>query len=110
MSGRGTSPKLEMELNLSPPRQNSQDDDVSPWNSSTSEMSSEISVVEGSCVSSETEESSVNVGHASSNSETTPEMVLVGCPRCLMYVMLSQVDPKCPKCNSKVLLDLLNID
>ena len=32
-------------------------------------------------------------------------MKLVGCPRCLMYVMLSEeVDPKCPKCKSKVLL------
>ncbi|CBI30362.3 unnamed protein product, partial [Vitis vinifera] len=27
-------------------------------------------------------------------------MVLVGCPRCLMYVMLSEDDPKCPKCKS----------
>ncbi|CAN1306487.1 Protein GL2-INTERACTING REPRESSOR 1 [Linum perenne] len=32
-------------------------------------------------------------------------MVLVGCPRCLMYVMLSEDDPKCPKCKSTVLLD-----
>ncbi|URE36453.1 hypothetical protein MUK42_17447 [Musa troglodytarum] len=32
-------------------------------------------------------------------------MVLAGCPRCLMYVMLSEEDPKCPKCNSTVLLD-----
>ncbi|CAA6663743.1 unnamed protein product [Spirodela intermedia] len=35
-------------------------------------------------------------------------MVLVGCPRCLMYVMLSEDDPKCPKCKSTVLLDFLN--
>ncbi|KAF3503861.1 hypothetical protein F2Q69_00045440 [Brassica cretica] len=38
------------------------------------------------------------------NQETT-SMVLVGCPRCLMYVMLSEDDPKCPKCQSTVLLD-----
>ncbi|CAA6660624.1 unnamed protein product [Spirodela intermedia] len=35
-------------------------------------------------------------------------MVLLGCPRCLMYVMLSEDDPKCPKCKSTVLLDFLN--
>ncbi|CAN1306484.1 Protein GL2-INTERACTING REPRESSOR 2 [Linum perenne] len=42
------------------------------------------------------------------NQEEGPEatsMVLVGCPRCLMYVMLSEDDPKCPKCKSTVLLD-----
>ncbi|KAG8068507.1 hypothetical protein GUJ93_ZPchr0005g16076 [Zizania palustris] len=32
-------------------------------------------------------------------------MILVGCPRCMMYVMLSREDPKCPKCHSTVLLD-----
>ncbi|CAN0847314.1 Protein GL2-INTERACTING REPRESSOR 1 [Linum grandiflorum] len=35
-------------------------------------------------------------------------MVLVGCPRCLMYVMLSEDDPRCPKCKSTVLLDFLH--
>ncbi|KAJ9186858.1 hypothetical protein P3X46_002387 [Hevea brasiliensis] len=35
-------------------------------------------------------------------------MMLVGCPRCLMYVMLSENDPKCPKCKSTVLLDILH--
>nr|ABK95397.1 unknown [Populus trichocarpa] len=35
-------------------------------------------------------------------------MVLVGCPRCLMYVMLSENDPKCPKCKSTWLLDFLH--
>jgi hypothetical protein len=32
-------------------------------------------------------------------------MILAGCPRCMMYVMLSREDPKCPKCHSTVLLD-----
>jgi len=32
-------------------------------------------------------------------------MVLAGCPRCMMYVMLSREDPRCPKCHSTVLLD-----
>uniref|UniRef100_A0A3Q7IZE1 GIR1-like zinc ribbon domain-containing protein n=1 Tax=Solanum lycopersicum TaxID=4081 RepID=A0A3Q7IZE1_SOLLC len=42
-----------------------------------------------------------------SSSETT-SMMLVGCPRCLMYVMLSVNKPKCPKCKSTVLLDLFH--
>ncbi|KAL8483513.1 hypothetical protein ACS0TY_026270 [Phlomoides rotata] len=35
-------------------------------------------------------------------------MMLVGCPRCLMYVMLFEEDPRCPKCKSTVLLDFLH--
>lgn len=34
-------------------------------------------------------------------------MPLVGCPRCLMYVMLSEQDPKCPMCKSTSFLDFL---
>ncbi|XP_074556938.1 protein GL2-INTERACTING REPRESSOR 1-like [Curcuma longa] len=50
-----------------------------------------------SCVSSESE----SPGAAAA-------MVLAACPRCLMYVMLSEDDePKCPKCNRDVLLDFL---
>ncbi|CAJ2660221.1 unnamed protein product [Trifolium pratense] len=65
----------------------------------SSEYSSTSSVCSTarSCVSSEAEE------------ETT-SMILLGCLRCLMYVMLSEADPdpKCPKCKSTVLLDFLN--
>jgi len=35
-------------------------------------------------------------------------MVLAACPRCLMYVMLSEADPRCPRCRSPVLLDFLH--
>ncbi|WJX68995.1 Protein gir2 [Trifolium repens] len=67
-------------------------------------MSSEFSTTSSvcstarSCVSSEEEE------------EETTSMILLGCLRCLMYVMLSEADPdpKCPKCKSTVLLDFLN--
>ncbi|CAL0321515.1 unnamed protein product [Lupinus luteus] len=41
------------------------------------------------------------------NSPEATSMVLVGCLSCLMYVMLSEDDPKCPKCKSTVLLDFL---
>uniref|UniRef100_A0A1J3DFP9 GIR1-like zinc ribbon domain-containing protein n=1 Tax=Noccaea caerulescens TaxID=107243 RepID=A0A1J3DFP9_NOCCA len=86
-------PKLDLKLNLSPPlSQASQMSLVrSPSRSNTTSPSS--------CVSSETNQEEI---------ETTTSMVLVGCPRCLMYVMLSQDDPKCPKCKSTVLLDFLH--
>jgi DNA-directed RNA polymerase subunit RPC12/RpoP len=51
-----------------------------------------------SCVSSDAEEETVTKG-----------MVVVGCPRCLMYVMLSEAEeqPRCPRCKSPVLLHFL---
>ncbi|EPS60244.1 hypothetical protein M569_14561, partial [Genlisea aurea] len=60
-----------------------------------------------SCISEEDE---------ANNNNNSPEeeggggggMVVVGCPRCLMYVMLAEEDPKCPKCKSTVLLDLIH--
>jgi uncharacterized paraquat-inducible protein A len=38
--------------------------------------------------------------------------VVVGCPQCLMYVMLSgeEQQPKCPRCKSPVLLHFLHAD
>ncbi|CAN1772321.1 Protein GL2-INTERACTING REPRESSOR 2 [Linum perenne] len=56
-----------------------------------------------SCVSSE-----MNQDDSSGGSPEATSMVLVGCPRCLMYVMLSEDDPRCPKCKSTVLLDFLH--
>ncbi|XP_010262941.1 PREDICTED: uncharacterized protein LOC104601352 [Nelumbo nucifera] len=96
MSRNGKSPKLDLKLNLSPPRANPQVE--SPDRSSSPSPPS-------SCVSSE---QSPEQTHRNSNSPEATSMVLVGCPRCLMYVMLSEDDPKCPKCKSTVLLDFLN--
>ncbi|KAG2670681.1 hypothetical protein I3843_14G096700 [Carya illinoinensis] len=97
------SPKLDLKLNLSPPRENPPDESPDVSTPSPTSSSSEMSI-EGSCVSSEAEGQVVQKWPR--NSETT-SMMLVGCPRCLMYVMLSEVDPKCPKCKSTVLLDFL---
>ncbi|KAJ0976691.1 hypothetical protein J5N97_012165 [Dioscorea zingiberensis] len=91
----GKSPKLDLKLNLSPPplRGNTsrpvRDGEDSPNGSSSS------SSPPSSCVSS------------CSNSPEATSMVLAGCPRCLMYVMLSEEDPRCPKCKNPVLLDFL---
>ncbi|XP_020582185.1 uncharacterized protein LOC110025852 isoform X2 [Phalaenopsis equestris] len=68
-------------------------DERSPKRSSTSSSSPP-----SSCVSSENEQKQ-------GDSPETKSMVLAGCPRCLIYVMLSEEDPKCPNCKSAVLLD-----
>ncbi|KAF9591437.1 hypothetical protein IFM89_004135 [Coptis chinensis] len=99
MSRNGKNPRLDLKLNLSPPRTNPQIE--SPNRSATSSPTSPPS----SCVSTELNNDET-LGY--SNSPEATSMVLVGCPRCLMYVMLSEEDPKCPKCKSTVLLDFVN--
>ncbi|KAJ6739458.1 hypothetical protein OIU74_004266 [Salix koriyanagi] len=100
MSRVGDSPMLDLELNLSPARPNPQ---VQSPKASISSSSSEILSAESSCVSSVPADMPVNYP---GNIVTAP-MLVAGCPRCLMYVMLSEVDPKCPKCKSTALLDFL---
>ncbi|CAH8389888.1 unnamed protein product [Eruca vesicaria subsp. sativa] len=35
-------------------------------------------------------------------------MVVVGCPNCIMYIIMSlDSNPRCPRCNSQVLFDFL---
>ncbi|RDX65023.1 hypothetical protein CR513_56352, partial [Mucuna pruriens] len=94
----GSGPKLDLKLNLSPPRVDRRL--ASPTRSATASPTSPPS----SCVSSELNQEDKSY----SNSPEATSMVLVGCPRCLMYVMLSEDDPKCPKCKSTVLLDFLH--
>ncbi|KAL0426580.1 UNVERIFIED_CONTAM: protein salt-induced and EIN3/EIL1-dependent 1 [Sesamum latifolium] len=92
---RRNGPKLDLKLNLSPQRVNHRPQEESPSRSPTVSPQS-------SCVSSELDESLY-----SSSPETT-SMMLVGCPRCLMYVMLAEEDPRCPKCKSTVLLEVIH--
>uniref|UniRef100_A0A2P2JGQ3 GIR1-like zinc ribbon domain-containing protein n=1 Tax=Rhizophora mucronata TaxID=61149 RepID=A0A2P2JGQ3_RHIMU len=95
----GNTPKLDLKLNLSPPRASPRVE--TPTRSATVSPTSPPS----SCLSSEVSQED-NLPH--SNSPEAASMALVGCPRCLMYVMLSEDDPKCPKCKSTVLLDFLH--
>ncbi|KAL0389961.1 UNVERIFIED_CONTAM: protein salt-induced and EIN3/EIL1-dependent 1 [Sesamum calycinum] len=102
MNCKAESPKLELKLKLSPPRDHRQV--LSPGGSISSNETSPRS----SCVSREA--SPDEAGCLSGRREETSPMMLVGCPRCLMYVMLLRENPKCPKCKSTVLLDFLNED
>nr|UWU45285.1 cyclin B2 [Nicotiana tabacum]UWU45286.1 cyclin B2 [Nicotiana tabacum] len=98
MSRRNGNGELDLKLNLSPPRVINHPQVESPSRSLTASPTS-------SCVSSD---DSSAVQRYSDSPETITSMVLVGCPRCLMYVMLAEVnDPRCPKCKSTCLLDVM---
>ncbi|WMV06997.1 hypothetical protein MTR67_000382 [Solanum verrucosum] len=98
----GNGPKLDLKLNLSPPRVVNEHHQHQHQHQHQSLTTSPTS----SCVSSEDSPSYQRRGPNSP--ETTTSMVLVGCPRCLMYVMLAEVDPRCPKCKSTCLLDVIH--
>ncbi|KAL6005382.1 Protein GL2-INTERACTING REPRESSOR 1 [Asimina triloba] len=105
MSRNGRNPKLDLKLNLSPPRPSASTQSTTVVSPNRSISSSSPTSPHSSCVSTE-----ADPGHGLqySNSPEATSMLLVGCPRCLMYVMLSEDDPKCPKCKSTVLLDFLH--
>ncbi|GAY59849.1 hypothetical protein CUMW_197620 [Citrus unshiu] len=52
-------------------------------------------------VSAQEDQESTNPRHAN-----LPSLILMGCTHCYIYVMVSEADPKCPKCSSSVLLDM----
>ncbi|RWR83601.1 hypothetical protein CKAN_01236000 [Cinnamomum micranthum f. kanehirae] len=81
-----------------------------PNRSGSSSSSTSPTSPPSSCLSSEVNSAESDQGQTLrySNSPEATSMVLVGCPRCLMYVMLSEDDPRCPKCKSTVLLDFIN--
>lgn len=102
----GNGPKLDLKLNLSPPRQQQQYINQHPirLESPNRSLTASPTSPPSSCVSSD--DSSSGQRYANSP-ETATSMVLVGCPRCLMYVMLAEADPRCPKCKSTCLLDVI---
>ncbi|KAJ3677930.1 hypothetical protein LUZ60_001733 [Juncus effusus] len=107
----GKSPRIDLRLNLTRARggsssrvhqevgeqnNNTHNNNNSPRRSSTSSSSGGTGSPASSCVSSD---------EGGQPGSPGASMVLVGCPRCMMYVMLSEHDPKCPKCKSTVLVD-----
>ncbi|XP_060216247.1 protein GL2-INTERACTING REPRESSOR 1-like [Lycium barbarum] len=99
--------KLDLKLNLSPAR----GEPSSPRRSSSSSSSSSLEIVRSpvsSCVSREPSPCDDPPYSGYPSSPDAAPMMLVGCPRCLMYVMLSVNEPKCPKCKSTVLLDFFH--
>ncbi|KAK9079219.1 hypothetical protein SSX86_000889 [Deinandra increscens subsp. villosa] len=91
--------KLELKLNLSPPR--------TRWPESPNRSSPITVSPTNSCVSLEEVEGERAELRYSSSPEAT-SMMLAGCPRCLMYVMLQEEYPKCPQCKTTILLDVFD--
>lgn len=99
---RRNGPELELKLNLSPQRLHPRVE--SP---AVADISSEL------CVSSKMNNDvdmtdAIEYSNSPEATSSLSSMVLVGCPRCLMYVMLSENDSKCSQCKSTVLLDFLH--
>lgn len=61
-----------------------------------------------SCLSSESEPHGGVGALQWSDSPEATSMVLAACPRCFIYVMLAEADPRCPRCRSPVILDFLH--
>ncbi|KAL8204833.1 hypothetical protein R6Q57_010456 [Mikania cordata] len=91
-------PKIDLKLHLSPPR----------VHRSTIETQNQSIMVSptSSCLSSELGFDETGLQYSTSPDATS--MMLVGCPRCLMYIMLAKDYMKCPKCKSTVLLDVVH--
>ncbi|KAE9590092.1 hypothetical protein Lal_00033757 [Lupinus albus] len=97
--GNGSAPKPDVKMNLSPSRA-----DRRMLESPTRTATASPTSPPNSCVSIELNQDD----KYTNNSPEATSMVLVGCFHCLMYVMLSEDDPKCPKCKSTVLLDFFH--
>ncbi|CAD6250783.1 unnamed protein product [Miscanthus lutarioriparius] len=108
--GRGAG-GLDLKLHLSPPAPPARGTEGASASLSSDEEWSSSSP--SSCLSSEGERGEPQQRPQShglqwSDSPEATSMVLAACPRCLMYVMLSEADLRCPRCRSPVLLDFLH--
>ncbi|KAL4560683.1 hypothetical protein LXL04_032836 [Taraxacum kok-saghyz] len=97
-NGGGRGPTLDLKLNLSPPSARR----------STTESPNRATAMSptSSCLTYELVQDETRRRYSTSPEATS--MMLVGCPQCLMYIMLSEDYPKCPKCKSTVLLDVVH--
>lgn len=70
-------------------------------------------VVSGNSLSTQSYDSSVSIPASTITSdgetgEVDATMILGACTRCHMYVMLQKQNPRCPRCNSNVLMNLFH--
>jgi len=98
MSDRnGSVAELGLNLNLSPPRV-VDNRPQSPTESTTLLPTSPPS----SCVSTELNQDDNNNNNLSSLEAVS--LILVGCPNCLMYIMINETNHQCPKCKNTTLI------
>lgn len=103
-SNKKSSRGIDLKLNLSLPARGD--------SSSRRAMAADEESSPSSCLSSESELRQQHGGGGGqlqwSDSPEATSMVLAACPRCFLYVMLAEADPRCPKCRSPVILDFLH--
>ncbi|KAG4982377.1 hypothetical protein JHK87_027126 [Glycine soja] len=106
---KGSTSNHGLNLNIPPPRVANQIPDsptrlpIAPPTSPTSScVSSELSLDDNRSSSSNN-----NNNRGCTRSPKDISMVLVGCSRCLMYMMVNEGEPKCPKCKSTTLIHFL---
>ncbi|GLT93362.1 hypothetical protein SLE2022_111590 [Rubroshorea leprosula] len=98
---------LDLNLTLSLPGSHQKGDEPSNMPSNDACTLPSSSSTQPSCTSSVTLDTSTNyVELLGSGGPEIPSLILMGCARCLMYTMVSQADPKCPKCQSSALIDV----
>ncbi|XWS65687.1 hypothetical protein CRYUN_Cryun05aG0134800 [Craigia yunnanensis] len=90
---------LDLNLRLTPLGLH-QKDDIS--SNQYSEISSTSSCMPHNLDSSSSEE----VEFSNTTFGEYPSLILMGCSRCLIYVMVSEINPKCPSCHSSILIDI----
>ncbi|KAF3502826.1 hypothetical protein F2Q69_00043384 [Brassica cretica] len=74
---------------------------------STLELDLKLNILDSS-LSTESPSSSLCTEEAEGGEGVAKSMVVVGCPNCIMYIIMSlDSNPRCPRCNSQVLLDFL---
>lgn len=86
-----------LDLKLSPPG-------VYSRGKSSNDSKSSSPRSQDSCISAEVE-SNVNSENNNLRLESSP-LIVMGCTFCLLYVMVTDADPRCPKCKNPGLLDV----
>ncbi|GAV81597.1 hypothetical protein CFOL_v3_25051 [Cephalotus follicularis] len=87
---------LDLNLKLSTPTVYYEDE-----TSNRSDISTPLS--QQSCMSSDL---SSNKNLEDTNKVQVSSLILMGCSQCIIYVMVPEADPICPKCNSSILIDI----
>ncbi|GMJ11842.1 hypothetical protein HRI_004853400 [Hibiscus trionum] len=67
---------------------------------------SSVSLSTSSCMPLNNEDSPGEEVEFSNTIVEEPSLVVMGCSNCLMYVMVSEIEPSCPRCHSSVLIDI----
>ncbi|CAF1698199.1 hypothetical protein HID58_051050 [Brassica napus] len=76
--------------------------------STTLELDLKLNILDSS-LPTESPSSSLCSEEAEGGGGEAKSMVVVGCPNCIMYIImtLDSSNPRCPRCNSQVLLDFI---